>query len=145
MDESELEDAIESVLDEGEDLTGERSEEWFLTDWESPLKIGEYTDVFALNEQVEELEDAVEDSYLPDEVIEDFLDENGDISELDNIICIEADTELDLGYNYVEELCGGIENLSRETLAQFFDYEAFGKCLQDDGFTPTENYYYCCS
>lgn len=49
---------------------------------------------------------------------------------------IAADTDEELAYEYIEEL-GGIEQLGRDTLETYFDYERFGRDLSFD-FHKTE-------
>ena len=44
--------------------------------------------------------------------------------------------EQEVGYAYVDEICGGPECLSKEILERYFDYEAFGRdiLLSGEGF-----------
>ena len=44
--------------------------------------------------------------------------------------------EQEVGYAYVDEVCGGLDCLSKEILERYFDYEAFGRdiLLSGEGF-----------
>lgn len=47
----------------------------------------------------------------------------------------------DVAYQYIDEI-GGIENLDRETLQAYFDYEAYGRDMElESTFIETDNGY----
>ena len=54
--------------------------------------------------------------------------------ELEDSLC--GSEEKQVGYAYVDEIIGGPEGLSKEVLARYFDYEAFGRdlLLSGEGF-----------
>ena len=89
-------------------------EEYFVSDYEFDIdyNIGEYPDLKKLNELFEEID------YI---TIEDVADEE------------------DLGIEYIDQIYGGIEQLPREVLERYFDFESFGRDLTIDGFEITNN------
>jgi len=112
-------------------------EEWFITDYEAPFKIGEYDNIEELNELAEKCQNfsdtdwqvfsaCVDDGYDKEEAIE-IVDNN-------KYTFIEGSTDRDLGTNYVYDLLGGPEELAKETLERHFDYESFGRDLRMGGF-----------
>lgn len=60
----------------------------------------------------------------------------------DDLFIIEAQDDEELAYKYIDDICGGLNNLDRETLERYFDFEAFGRDLSFD-FTQTDNLYIC--
>ena len=58
----------------------------------------------------------------------------------EDLFIIEAQNDRELAEKYVDDICGGIEWLDRETLERYFDFEAFGRDLSFD-YTKTENLY----
>ena len=67
------------------------------------------------------------------------VDETFDIVNDRDYIYYETDSDADLAYNYIDEI-GGVENLGRDTLERYFDYDGFGRDLAYD-FIKTENGY----
>lgn len=116
----------------------EEYEEYFITDYETDvdgLKIGEYDNLEELNELAETLEDMseeelevvgvmLEDGCEFDEAIEKT--ENGDYR-----IYYNCDDMSDVAYNIVEE--DGLLNNVPDTVARYFDYEAYGRDLDIEG------------
>lgn len=120
-------------------------EEWFFTDYESDIypisKLGEYTSIESLNaiaEKLEELEsngqleelEAALDFYDWDEAIEKV--ENGEVYQIG-----EDDTcnfDANVGYAEVDS-CGGVDQLPREILERYFDYESFGRDCKLEGYS----------
>lgn len=128
-DESDIESAFERLhIDE--------STEYFISDYEtdSGIKIGEYENIYDLNESVERLDDL--DEY--DRVIADALLEYG-YGDLDEILDIIDDCRVyddcynmsDVAYEVVNE-CGYLDN-APEMLQSYFDYESFGRDLDIKG------------
>lgn len=60
----------------------------------------------------------------------------------DELFIIEAQDDSELAERYVDDICGGLNNLDRETLERYFDFDAFGRDLAFD-FTQTDNLYIC--
>ena len=116
----------------------EEYEEYFITDYETDidgLKIGEYDNLEELNELAETLENMreeelevvgvmLEDGYEFDEAIEKT--ENGDYR-----IYYDCDDMSDVAYQVIEE--SGFLNNIPETVARYFDYEAYGRDLDIEG------------
>ena len=102
--------------------------------------IGEYS-------SVSDLEKVLEWADLDDydkEIVEAICDATGcNIEEAiervedNDYYLIKADTTSDLAYTYIDEVYGGIENMDKDTLERYFDYEAFGRELEFD-FTATD-------
>ena len=121
-------------------------EEYAIHDYETDLNISisEYSSLDNLNaiaENVEKYELDYVNVLLDDGVIDmkDLLE--GNINEIiQNYGFIELEPtmneEQEVGYAYVDEVCGGLECLSKEILERYFDYEAFGRdiLLGGEGF-----------
>ena len=121
-------------------------EEYAIHDYETDLNISisEYSSLNDLNTVAEIVEDFELDqvnALLDGGVIDmkDLLE--GDINEIiQNYGFIELEPtmneEQEVGYAYVDEVCGGLECLSKEILERYFDYEAFGRdiLLRGEGF-----------
>lgn len=118
MDELELEEEIEALP----------GEEWAIHDFEAPFKIDEYTDIFELNETAQ----LIEDSGLESEIIGCLIDNFG-LDYLDtaliDLVVVEASDETDLAHEMIDDLYGGVENMPEDQIANYFDYEAFGRDL----------------
>ena len=108
-------------------------EEFFITDYECDfMKIGEYDNLEELNEIAETIESLtdyeqtivkalIDDGYS----LEDALDKKDDC-----ILYSGCNDMTDVAYQYVEET-GLLANAG--TLANYFDYEAFGRDMSFDG------------
>ena len=111
---------------------GENYEEWFITDYENDFdyQVGEYDDIFKLNELAQDIEDYIDDSNMPALLallqygnnLEDAINNVDDCIIYDNI-----SDEVDLAHYIVDERVY-LENVS-ETIAMYFDYAAFGRDL----------------
>ena len=120
----------EEELEEVKERIGinERYEEWFITDYEAPFKIGEYDSLEGLNELAEritELEDYLEDdleALLEVVEIEEALDslENGTYW-----IASGCTDEDDLGRYVVDNGLFGIS--IPDDLEPYIDFEAIGR------------------
>ena len=123
------------------DEFGQPYEEYFFTDWELPEGMdwedfGEYPDI----EKVNEIAEFFENSTTNEQVIAAVLDYASDLDEAINILTAGnymvywgAEDTKSLGEIAIDEIDGGIENLSKETLEQYFDYEAYGRSLETGG------------
>ena len=121
-------------------------EEYAIHDYETDLNISisEYSSLNDLNTVAEIVEDFELDqvnALLDDGAIDmkDLIE--GDLEEImQNYSFIELEPnmneEQEVGYAYVDEVCGGLECLSKEILERYFDYEAFGRdiLLSGEGF-----------
>ena len=112
-------------------------EEYFITDYECDFyQIGEYEDLDSLNEMAEELESLDDDQ---EEIVKILMSEYGysledaaeKVNNGDYIIYSDCDDMTDVAYQVVEE-CGYLANIP-ETVARYFDYEAFGRDLGLEG------------
>ena len=121
-------------------------EEYAIHDYETDLNISisEYSSLNDLNTVAEIVEDFELDQVnaLLDGGVIDMKDLiECDLEEImQNYSFIELEPtmneEQEVGYAYVDEVCGGLECLSKEILERYFDYEAFGRdiLLSGDGF-----------
>ena len=121
-------------------------EEYAIHDYETDLNISisEYSSLNDLNTVAEIVEDFELDQVnaLLDGGVIDMKDLiEGDLEEImQNYSFIELEPnmneEQEVGYAYVDEVCGGLECLSKEILERYFDYEAFGRdiLLSGEGF-----------
>lgn len=91
--------------------------------------------------------DYMEDTEHPDEVKRAVADHVSNVNEYfdsidDAYFYPDCDDMTDVAYYVVNELDGGPENLKPETLAQYFDYEAYGNNLDTSGtWIKTDNGY----
>ena len=121
-------------------------EEYAIHDYETDLNISisEYSSLNDLNTVAEIVEDFELDQVnaLLDGGVIDMKDLiEGDLEEImQNYTFVELEPtmneEQEVGYAYVDEVCGGLECLSKEILERYFDYEAFGRdiLLSGEGF-----------
>lgn len=138
MEEEELETVIQEILQEGH--CGEvlcYHEEWFITDYEAPFRVGEYEDIYRLNEWAERLEDCREDCRQEDyeDVIQAIFDYAGSIEEGFGIledgryrVFYDCKGMPDVAWEVVNEQ--GLLNNVPENIARYFDYEAYGQYLE---------------
>ena len=140
IDEDDLEETLERI-----GIDGENYEEYFFTDYETDiipkLDISEYENIDNLNEfgellqniesYQEDLVNAIVYEYDSFDYILELL-QNIDDQEL-----IDVDNDEDLGYYIIDNIYGGVEQLDRNTLERYFDYEGYGADVANDyGETP---------
>lgn len=136
--EKELAQSISEVLHEGEVVCGSKNhEEYFLTDWEwrdhEFMDIGEYTDIYALNESLNDLEfksdyELKAISFLLSEGIVSSISEA--IEKADDVIVYENQSMEDVAYDLLNE-CYGIDKLP-SIISNHIDYESIGRELEMD-------------
>lgn len=121
----------------------EQYEEWFITDFDtdiSGLQVGEYDNLSELNEIAERI-DALDDGER--EIVEALMNDGYTLEDAigaldDCIFYSDCNSMEDVAYQIVNE-CGYLENVP-DTVARYFDYEAFGRDLDIEGhFIETEN------
>lgn len=120
-------------------------EEIMLADWEDwgDYPINEWSNIDELNE-VAEFIDSLDEVEL--EIFNFFISDGYDFEdakdrvELGEYSYIKATDDTDLAYEYIDNVYGKLEFLSRETLERYFDYESFGRDLAMD-YYKTENGY----
>jgi hypothetical protein len=145
-DEEELEEIMDRLSHGGNQDTA-------IHDYEAPFRIEEFESPFALNEAVE----AIEASYVDFDVIACVKDDIGytdweeaisaaedasviDIS--DRYGSMPANPEENLGYHIVDEVYGGIEQMSPEQVEMYFDYESFGRDASMELYEDEDQEYY---
>lgn len=137
-------------------IDGVRYEEFFITDYESDICgltdcLGEYESLYALNFLAEKIQ---ESACTMDELeaLLDFGVYTSSVTDLvallDNMDCFiiysEVETDYDLGYYYAHEL-GMLEELKGSTLANYIDYESYGRDVRlEEGGVYTKNGFYVC-
>ena len=115
-------------------------EEYFISDYDLSInyEVSEYENLQELNElfwRIDELNDSQIDDLNIILDMENNLNRALDILENNEYTVIDdVNNNEGLGEGYIEEIYGGIEELPRETLEQYFDYEAFGRDLSFEGF-----------
>lgn len=130
--ESEIEEAIERAQT-GPD--GEFYEEVMIADTDGlGSSVGEYDDIYSVNEWVE----AIEDADLDDDLLDALLDYESLEYVAEHIDDVDywSDVydERDLGYRIVDEL--GFDGISDDEKEMYFDYEGFGRDIViNNGYT----------
>lgn len=120
------------------DENGNYYEEWFITDYETDItgvEIGEYDDIDELNDLAEEL-DNLDDSQI--KAIQAYLEDGSSFEEAleaaqdnDYMIYYDCEDMEDVARQLVAET--GMLNGVPETVAMYFDYEAYGRDLDIEG------------
>lgn len=146
-EEEEIEAAMKRIGIGKTDQFGQLYEEYFITDYDSYIGdhgYGEYADIYEINEKVKEIADCVttEDEL---EIFKAILD---DIYDIDEAISIFRNqdyvnySDCKTMYEVAEEIiyeCGYLQDAPK-LLADFFDYEAFGRALDiNEHFVQMEN------
>ena len=132
IDENELSETLEEIG------INDEYEEYFFTDWDCNFvhNFGEYENIEYINEVAETLEDRDEDLFNAICEIWDFntaLDAN----EYDYNLYEDINEDYDLGYYWAEQ-SGCYDLTSLGTLANYIDYESFGRDIRfetDGGFS----------
>ena len=137
------EDDFEKVL-ERIGIDGKEYAKYIFTDYDidildkdQDLNIPEGEDIDTLNEFAEILDNL--DSYqvdLVNAIIEEYGHDFDYVLELlqniDDQELIDVDNDEDLGYYIIDNKYGGLEQLNKNTLEKFFDYEAYGRYVAND-------------
>lgn len=127
ISEDELQEELEEVL--GDD------EEYFITDWEVPkgFDIGEYSNLYSLNEEAEEYEDILRDKFYGNEEALELA-----LSEYDNNISRYESADV-----YI--FSGDMSDVAKEYIStyptqdipsiflDYFDFTAYGEYLEESG------------
>lgn len=147
VDEDEWNETLERIgISDKPDENGRIYEEFFFADWDCgcDFGFGEYEDVDHINDIAESADNL--NSY-EEEALESMIDYNFDpeealdkIADYDVLFYFGCDNMEDVAYRVVEET-GMLANVD-DTIARYFDYEAYGRDLELEGtFIPTENGY----
>lgn len=140
MIEEELEENLERIAA----AMGDNDPEWAIHDYEWTIeadirKISEYEDIFVLNEFVDSINSLSKwEREIYYAAVEYWGSEYVEIDELDSYtLYTDIKDEYDLGYYWAVD--SGCYDLSKMgNLANYFDYEAFGRDINietDGGFT----------
>lgn len=116
------------------------NEEYFFPDWESPVKLGEYESVDRVNDIAERLDEIDEDADIIEAILNEYShDIKAGLSILEN------------GNYTFHDNCDDMEDVARQVIADFnrlgcnhsedinlllryFDYEAYGRDLEVEGY-----------
>ena len=112
-------------------------EEWFISDYETNilgLEIGEYENIFDLNDKIAQLDELDEDQVLG---VSAYLEYGSDLDEAiehcdDISVYYDCNDMTDVAYQAVDML-GGVMEMPKETLEQHFDYELYGSTMDING------------
>ena len=137
IEEEELSQIIKEILEWGEKVCKDGSihEEYFLTDWEGEefFQVGEYTNVFKLNEEIARFNELDLDDCSKKCV--SFLMENNIVSNLDealekyeDVLIFEDMDFLNLSYQIVDEQFN-LDELP-QFVANYFNYKQFASDLE---------------
>lgn len=120
------------------DENGNYYEEWFISDYETDIQgveVGKYDNLDELNDFAEELDDLDGNQK---QAIKAFLEDGSTfdealkgVQEFNYQIYTNCETMEDVAMELVKE-CGMLEHVP-ENIAQYFDYEAFGRDLDLEG------------
>lgn len=115
-------------------------DEWFISDYETPLanwKIGEYDNIFELNDRVSELVSLDETQLMGVDALLAYgsnMDEA--IEQCDNVMVYpDCDSMTDVAYEVIESQ-GGVEAFAAanpDLVTDYFDYDAYGRDLEING------------
>lgn len=146
IDEDDFTQVLESIGIGDADDFGAPYEEWFVSDYECNLpgfdwqELGEYPSYESLQEYGE-LVNSIDDL----EAVSNALEVTGNLQDaidgIDNgsiMFYRGVNDNSDLGYMWVDEVYGGAENLDKETLERYFDYEQLGRDLSFDSYEGDE-------
>ena len=126
-------DDLEKVLEEIG--INERYEEYFFTDYENNIfNFGEYSNISEINDIAERFDKLCEDNE--EEIVVALCDYYNDIDDVENsidntYIYWDVNDMEDVAREYVEET-GYLQNIP-DNIAQYFDYESFGRDMSFDG------------
>ena len=129
--EDEITKALEAI-----DIDGERYEEYFITDYEAPFKIGEYDNLDGLNEIAEAYDDldederAVVEAYM-ENLYDDFEEAVGAVTSGEYRIWYGCDDMEDVAIEMVNE--GYFGGVPEGSLSTYIDYKAIGRDLRLEG------------
>ena len=141
ISEEDLQEVLQRIGIGSTDSFGQPYEEYFFTDWDLPSGMswevfGEYPDIKKVNEVAE----AIDRSTYTDDVIGAIFDHFPDIDDAistlvsgDFMYYPGASDAKSLGEYAVNEIDGGPQYLPKETLEQYFDYEAYGRNMETSG------------
>lgn len=135
----ELSQAISEVLNEGEFYSGtDNHEEYFITDWDYANfefnDIEEYTDVYKLNEELQELRFKTDSELKAIEFLLQHqlaLDIEDAISKVDDVRVYENQSMEDVAFDLIQELYDADVQLP-SIIANNIDYEGIARELEYD-------------
>lgn len=109
-------------------------EEWAIHDYEAPFKIEEYNSIDKLNEVAEQLQNLDEEDSIIESILGNFstIEEGLEILEnRDYMVYVDCKDMTEVAYEYAEQT--DILEGASETIARYFDYEAFGRDMGIEG------------
>lgn len=144
IEEDELNEVFKNIgmnyYDEDDELINVGYEEYFFTDWDCDLDIdlGEYENIDKLNELAENINNWNDDEDLLKSACEIWnIEEVLNNDPYDYNLYSDVNDDYDLGYYWINESgCYDLRDMGN--LANYFDYEAFGRDIRfesNGGFT----------
>ena len=142
ISDEDLQAALQRIGIGSADSFGASYEEYFFTDWELPdgldwQVLGETPDI----ETVNAIAEAYQNTNYPDDVVSAVIEHysydideavaklnNGDFLYYPNVYDAKS-----LGEYTVNNIDDGVQNLSTETLQNYFDFEAYGRDIEISG------------
>lgn len=148
IDEDDFEEVLKRIGIGSNDEFGQPYEEWFVTDYDSDIDVSSILGEYPQYDEIQEVAEKLEDVYDDMDVFNGILELTGDFDEAYNVYT-NGDYSFyegvqdndDLG-RAVVDMYGSISELSKETLENYFDYEAYGRDIDIESTgTFTENGY----
>lgn len=142
IDEDDFNDILKSIgVSDEPDEDGNYYEEWFVTDYDSPVKLdlGEYPSYEQLNDIGEKIQNCGNLTALKNacEVV-DFDEAAEGLEDGTIYFYPDINDDIDLGYYFIDNMLGGIEDLSMDEIERYFDYGALGRDLDFDTYESDE-------
>ena len=99
-----------------------------------PFKAIKGENFYDINDYVDEYERLPEhEQEVVDALLDNLYDFDEALKKYEECLVIDGTTDEDLGYYYAEQIDGGVSNLSKDTLEQYFNYEAYGRDIRLNG------------
>ena len=99
-----------------------------------PFKAIKGENFYDINDYVDEYERLSEyEQEVVDALLDNLYDFDEALKKYEECLVIDGTTDEDLGYYYAEQIDGGVSNLSKDTLEQYFNYEAYGRDIRLNG------------
>lgn len=146
IDEDEFKEVLKKIGIGSTDEFGSPYEEWFVTDYDTNLngfdwqELGEYPGYDKLQE-FGELLDQIDDSEAVSnayEVTEDLKEAIEGLANGDIIYWSGLSNMSDVAAYLIDEMYGDVSELGKDTLEQYFDFEALGRDLGFDSYEGTD-------
>ena len=126
------------------------NEEYFFPDWESPVKLGEYESYDRINDIAERLDEIDEDADIIEAILNEYSHDIEAgltiLEDRDYTFYPDCDDMSDVARAVIDDLYGRSYSRTQDIdrLLQYFDYEAYGRDLNIEGYyIPAAGGYIC--